>query len=205
MGIRRAARRRRRLHTLVFASAATVFAPQPAKSTKPILSGTTRPAPEREPDRDVPARVYEPAPAVDINMAFRLAPSAYDPLIEEAASRFHVDAALVRAIISDRVWVRSAGGLECGRAGPHAADAGPRRGTRRHQSLRSARKHHGGRAVLQRTARATTAAISRWRWRVTTRVPAPSSSTRACRRSARRNEYIARITSLIGLSEDHEP
>ena len=85
-------RRRRRLHSLMF-GATTFFAPhasklppKPRPSTPPIAL-TSALAPQN--------------PVVSVETEFRLPPEwAFETLIQEAALRHHLDAALIRAVVA---------------------------------------------------------------------------------------------------------
>jgi len=147
--------------------------------------------------------VYEPSPAVDVSIAFRLAPSAYDPLIEEAAARFHVDPALVRAIIRtesgfDAQAVSSAGALglmqlmpdlaaERGVANPFDPRANIMAGVQYFSELLAL--HGGDLALALASYNAGPAVVEQYQG-----VP-PFPETL---------HYIARITSLIGLPASPE-
>jgi soluble lytic murein transglycosylase-like protein len=96
------------LRSIVLAGAAAMFAPQPghvaprpAPSTLSAVTSITF-ALTSAPFRDETFsgdRPPESQPAVAVAAEFRLAPSAFEPLIAEAAARYHLDPALVRAVI----------------------------------------------------------------------------------------------------------
>jgi len=85
---RRGDRRLRvQLHTLLFAVATTLFAPHPARTPlQPHVAASTDQA--------------RTAPHVTVSMDFRLPPHlAYESLIREAAAVYHLDPALIRAVM----------------------------------------------------------------------------------------------------------
>jgi soluble lytic murein transglycosylase-like protein len=84
---RRGDRRRRRLRTLLFAVATTVFAPHYATTAlKPLVEASIDHA--------------RTVPRVTFSMDFKLPPHlAYESLIQEAATVYRLDPALIRAVI----------------------------------------------------------------------------------------------------------
>jgi len=180
-----------------------MFAPQaggPAKS--PAARAPARAeAVERRDTAAGPSAADVPSPAVEISVSFRLAPSAFDPLIEEAARRFHVDAALVRAIIRaesnfDPQAVSSAGALglmqlmpdvaaERGVENPFDPRANIMAGVQYFSELL---EFHGGDLALALASyNAGPAAVAQYQG-----VP-PFPETQ---------QYIARITAFVGLTPD---
>ena len=80
---------------MLLAGAATLFVPHAGKLT-PKGRGTTLPSSTPITATAMPT----PAGWVLVSTEFRLPPSAYDHLIDEAARRYQIDPALVRAVIT---------------------------------------------------------------------------------------------------------
>jgi soluble lytic murein transglycosylase-like protein len=90
-------RRHRRVPSILLAGATAFFAPHTGKAVLKSGHVTTRQSTHSSASVDPPKPLVG---LVDVATAFHLAPSAFDHLIEEAAKKYDLHPALIRAVIA---------------------------------------------------------------------------------------------------------
>src|SRR5262245_61932782 len=99
-GPKRPGRRKRRLHTMLLASATAAFVPHAGKIVPKSRHHSLSSPTTVQAVAATPVPLPTPAGWVMVSTEFRLSPSAFDHLIQEAAERYHLDASLIRAVIA---------------------------------------------------------------------------------------------------------